>query len=489
MTIPENLSQEFIRLTLGNPQFFKNCGDVDRHYHYTQEGLNYIYKKIINNPHSYDSIEISQYFSKKANFLPMYFTKVSNLKKMFIQRAVIFRHYLIKNGCKLNYTFPQRSKKRHKIRLGIIKEDYHANSETFASLPIFEYLDRRQFEIVLFSLHSKQNSLKEYYSKSCVDQFILLPQDIYNQINAIRNADLDILFFATNLTASLHRFITYLAFYRLARIQVNSICSPVSTGIDTIDYFLSGNLSTPLPEYQGQYSEKLITIEGSGICFHSPVSKANSTTQICREDWNIRENTVVFVSGANVYKIIPEVRYTWAEIISKIENSVLVLYPFGPNWGGASLAQSFIDNMKTIFFQYDIHEKRLIIEKTLPEITDVRSLLRLTDIYLDTFPYTGATLLIDPLSVGLPPVVYEGNSLRSRQGASMLREIQLSELIVFNENDYIQLAIDLATNNQKRKYFVNKIKTKMQKNPPFLNSNAYGKKITSVFNSLVYSKT
>jgi len=486
MALPENVSKEFIQSMFGLQRFYKNRGDVDKHYYYSQEGLDYLYQQIIQTPHTYDSIQISQYFSKNANFLPMYFTRVSNLKKMFTQRAAIFSHYLTKNGCQLNYTFPPRSKKRNRIRLGIIKEDYHTSSETLASLPIFEYLDHSQFEIVLFSLQSNQNSINEHYCKSCADRFLLLPQNFYHQINAIRNADLDILFFATNLTASLHRFITYLAFHRLARVQINSICSPVSTGIKNIDYFLSGNLTTPSSEYQNHHSETLITVEGSGVCFHYPYSKANSTIQRCREDWNILKNTIVFISGANIYKIIPEVRFTWAEIISMTENSILVLYPFSPNWGGASLTQSFIDNMKSIFLQYGINEQRLIIEKTLPNIPDVLSILSLADIYLDTFPYTGATSLIDPLTVGLPTVVYEGDSLRARQGASMFREMQLTDLIVSNENEYIQLAIDLANNAQKRKYFVDKIKAKMLKIPPFLNSNAYSKKIGDVFNTLAY---
>ena len=485
MASSENLSKEFIQLMFGTLHFYKNRGDVDRHYYYSQEGLDYLYQQIIQNPHSSEAIQISQYFSKNANFLPMYFTKVGNLKKMFMQRAAIFHHYLTKNGCQLNYTFLPRSKKRNKIRLGIIKENYHTNAETFASLPIFEYLDHRLFEIVLFSLHSDQNSIKEHYCKSCADQFILFPQDIYYQINAIRNADLDILFFATNLTASLHRLITYLAFYRLARIQINSICSPVSTGINNIDYYLSGNLTSSSSEYHNHFSEKLITVEGSGICFHTPFSNANSTIQRCREEWNIGDHTVVFISGANIYKIIPEVRFAWAKILSMTKNSILVLYPFSPNWGGSSFAQSFTDNMKAIFLQYGIHEKRLVIENTLPLIADVRAILRLADIYLDSFPYSGATSLIDPLSVGLPPIVYEGDALRFRQGAAMLREINLSDLIVKDEKDYVKLAIDLANQSQKRAYLRNQIISKMQNNPPFLDSKLFAKKVTDVFQTIV----
>lgn len=141
--------------------------------------------------------------------------------------------------------------------------------------------------------------------------------------------------------------------------------------------------------------------------------------------------------------------------------------------------------MKSIFSQYGIHENRLIIESPLPSIADVRSLLKMADIYLDSFPYSGATSLIDPLSVGLPPIEYEGNALRFRQGAAMLREINLSDLIVTNEKSYIQLAVELANNHQKRMDYRNQILEKMNNNPPFLNSKSFANKITRVFQEVV----
>ncbi|ETR69784.1 MAG: hypothetical protein OMM_03699 [Candidatus Magnetoglobus multicellularis str. Araruama] len=369
--------------------------------------------------------------------------------------------------------------------MGIIRENFTISSELFASLPIFEYLNPDQFEIYLFS-YETHTCPTEKHCRNCADHFILLPLQIGIQVEILRNANLDILFFASNLTAKTKRVTTILAMNRLARVQVNSICSPFTTGMNTVDYYLSGNLLTPLPDYQVQYHEKLINIEGSGICFQFPISDMLTDFNRRREDWHASKDMIIFISGANFHKIIPEVRYAWAEIIANIKNSILVLFPFNPvNWGVYESAQLFIDEMKSIFSKYGIHENRLIIENPLPSIADVRALLRLADIYLDSFPYSGATSLIDPLSVGLPPVVYEGDALRFRQGAAMLREINLSDLIVQDEKDYVKLAIDLANHSQKRAYFRNQIISKMQNNPPFLNSKLFAKKVTNVFQTII----
>jgi len=477
MTLKEN-----IKLMFNTFLFYQNIGDADKHYNLAQEKLDYLHKEIMHNPLSENWQDITQFFVQNSSFSTMSFTSVNNLKKMAVQRAEILRRYLLNNGFQFDQPFPPGT---GKIRLGIIREHYTTSSETFASLPIFECLNRDQFEIYLYSYETHTCPI-EKYCRSCADQFILLPREIGIQVQILRHANLDILFFASNLNSALNRATTVLAMNRLARVQVNSICSPFTTGMNTIDYYLSGNLLTPLPDYQVQYHEKLINIEGSGICFQFPTSDTLTDFNRNRQDWHASKETIIFISGSNFHKIIPEVRYAWAEIIANTKNSILVMYPFNPvNWGAYGIAQLFIDEMKSIFSQYGIHESRLIIEDPLPSIAAVRALLRLADIYLDSFFYSGATSLIDPLSVGLPPVEYEGNALRFRQGAAMLREIDLSDLIVKDTKNYVKLAIDLANNYQKRAYFRNQIITKMQNNPPFLNSRLFAQKITNLFQSIV----
>ena len=475
---------QFIQFMFGTLHFYTQIGDSNRHYHNSLDGLNYIASQINLNPDSYFWKKVALYFAKNTNFSTIYFTKVANLKQMFIQRARILQSVLQKKDFHLEYSLPKNPIKQKKIRLGVIKEHFKANTETYASIPVFEYLDKEIFEFFLYTLEDDNTDVEKYCQKHA-DHFILLPKDIKKKVQTIRNDNLDILFFATNLTASQNKATTYLALHRLAKIQVTSICSPVTTGLGNMDYFIAGNLTAPLPNYQTQYTEKLVNIEGSGLCFSFPFLKKISNMYKTRNDLKISEDTIVFISGSNFHKIIPEVRYTWTEILVNFENSVLILYPFNPvNWGGYHSAESFILEMKKIFAQYGVNEKRLLLLQPLPAIADIRSLLKLADIYLDAFPYSGATSLIDPLVTGLPPVVYEGEALRFRQGASILREIELPDLIVLNERAYIQLALDLAHNHKKRQLYQRKILSQMQNNPPFLDARAYAKKLTRVFKQM-----
>jgi predicted O-linked N-acetylglucosamine transferase (SPINDLY family) len=110
--------------------------------------------------------------------------------------------------------------------------------------------------------------------------------------------------------------------------------------------------------------------------------------------------------------------------------------------------------------------------------------LKLSDVYLHSYPYAGAASIVEALEVDLPTVVMEGNALRSRTGSALLRDLQIPDLIAKDEESYIQLAIALGTNPQLRKQKSNQIKQKMQSNPRFMDSSAYSKQIGALLQEL-----
>jgi predicted O-linked N-acetylglucosamine transferase (SPINDLY family) len=68
------------------------------------------------------------------------------------------------------------------------------------------------------------------------------------------------------------------------------------------------------------------------------------------------------------------------------------------------------------------------------------------DMILDTFPYSGATTTCEALWMGVPTLTLAGDTLVSRQGASLLTCVGLAGWIAVGEDDYVQRAIALASN-------------------------------------------
>src|SRR5262249_57105976 len=139
------------------------------------------------------------------------------------------------------------------------------------------------------------------------------------------------IFLGTNTTAVTND-ITLLALHRLARIQVAGVCSCTATGMRNVDYYLSGRLSEP-SDAQAHYTERLLMVDGPAHCYDFAGEAASAPTQpLSRQDLGIPDDAVVFVSGANFYKILPELDEIWMRILAAVPASRLLLYPFNPNW-------------------------------------------------------------------------------------------------------------------------------------------------------------
>jgi predicted O-linked N-acetylglucosamine transferase (SPINDLY family) len=251
-----------------------------------------------------------------------------------------------------------------------------------------------------------------------------------------------------------------------------------------MDYYVAGDLLAPSNGMQSQFREKLINIPGSGICFSFGPEQASATNNVDRQQLGIPADAVIFISGANYFKITPEVREGWATIISRTPGSVLVLYPFNPNWSGRYNSEPFVDDIKRRFARFGLAEHRLKILDPLPGRADIKELLGLADVYLDSYPYGGATSLIDTLEAGLPPVVIEGDTLRFRQAASMLKELSVPQLIADSEESYIELACQLGSDAALRQKLRDDIRANMGNRPAFLDSRAYAQKMSRLFQAL-----
>jgi predicted O-linked N-acetylglucosamine transferase (SPINDLY family) len=85
------------------------------------------------------------------------------------------------------------------------------------------------------------------------------------------------------------------------------------------------------------------------------------------------------------------------------------------------------------------------------------------DICLDPYPYNGGTINIETLYASLPYVTLLGTSYVSRVGASILHQVGHPELIVRTEEQYVQMAIDLAKDSERIKMYKTTLRADMMK--------------------------
>jgi predicted O-linked N-acetylglucosamine transferase (SPINDLY family) len=483
--IPEWFLADYLRFILSVSVSFCEKGGAERHYHYLYSWINYLHEFISQNPSDPFWQKAANITARFTNCIGAYFND-ENLKDFYIKKASIIESYLVNNDHEIDYDFGARPINRKKIRLGILAAHFTEAAETFATLPIYEHLSR-DFEVILYTL-SYQGLPLEVYCRSCANHLQILPSDLFEQVQMIRDADLDILFFATNITA-ITNHMCLLATHRLARIQATSSGSVTTTGLKNMDYFISSILTDPSSIAQNQYRENLVQLVGAAHCFSygENGSSETSVNMLERRILGIPQNATVFISGANFFKIIPELVHTWAKILAKVPNAVMLLLPYGPNWSSKYPKKTFESNLVEIFAQYNISAERLIImdPHPVPNREEVKAYYQISDICLDSYPFSGTTSLIEPLQVGLPVVTRQGNSFRSAMGAAMIQSLGISGLVANSEESYMQIAISLGNSPILCQQKATEIQLAMDNNPSFLDSKAYSAQMEELFKGFV----
>jgi protein O-GlcNAc transferase len=141
----------------------------------------------------------------------------------------------------------------------------------------------------------------------------------------------------------------------------------------------------------------------------------------------------------NNYKIGPNEFDIWMRLLQQVKGSVLWLFKSN-KW-----AQ---ENLQKEAQKRGILPERIIFADRMPHAEHLAR-HRLADLFLDTFNYNAHTTASDALWSGLPVVTMLGEGFAARVAGSLLTAIDLPELITLSENEYEQLALDLALNPEQ----------------------------------------
>jgi predicted O-linked N-acetylglucosamine transferase (SPINDLY family)/glycosyltransferase involved in cell wall biosynthesis len=480
--IPSWLFENYINYLIFSPEAFQEIGESEAYRTHIHHVLAEFWRRIEESPCSSLSLKLSRVVASRLNLIPLYFNEQGN-KETYILRAKFLGHFLESRGLKLAETGQKTSSFQKRIKVGFLNAHFTSQTETYTTIPTFSHLDRRKFEVVLYCLVASGGPL-ENFCRKCADAFVVLPQSLEEQIKKIRGDNMDALVIGTNVTAVTNQA-ALLASARLAPVQLINNSSPVTSGMPHVDGYLSGSFL--VDEKSGEdYSEKLCLLDGPSHCFNYEVDRRAPVVKLDRVGLGIPQDAVVYFSGANCFKIIPEMQEAWARILAKVPGSMLLLHPFNPNWASQYPVRRFERNMLAAFARHGVKANRLILSRErLPSRSDVLELIKLSDIYLDSFPFAGVNSAVDPLEVGIPLVACEMQTFRSRMAGSLLRELKIEELIASGEKDYIDLAVKLGLDSAYRTEVSQKIVFAMGQNPRFLDSAAYSENMGRIIESLV----
>lgn len=462
--VPVWLWEDYTRYLFAVPQGFTSVGQAEMYAAHILQRLEQLSRVASANRGSSAVRAALSAYVVIGNCIPLYFANDS-LRKHYELRGRILTAAVGPGQGEICEPLPRFGRR---LRVGFVNRHFGPQTETYTTLPMFEQLDSTRFEVVLF-VHQSTDAVVETHARSRVAEFQVLTGNVAAQVETLRAAALDIVVFGTNVTAVTNE-VTLLALHRVAPLQVVNNSSCTTTGLPEIDLYVSGT-ATESDEAPAHFSERLGLVAGPAHAFNYEADRAEPTTTWTRTALGLPENAVVFVTAANYFKIIPEMQHAWARLLAAVPDSHLLIHPFNPNWSSSYPIRRFAGELESVLAAHGVASSRLVLSSNrFPSRTDVKALLQVGDVYLDTFPFGGVNSLVDPLELAMPVVTWEGATFRSRMGAALLRSLGLNELIATNENDYLAIATRLANNPEDRTSLGARIRSAMETMPVFLDS-------------------
>ena len=337
-----------------------------------------------------------------------------------------------------------------KIRLGYFSGDFRNHPVAFLTAELYELHDRTKFEIHAFSFGPDENDKFNMRIKKNVDHFhdvrMMSNDDV---VKLSRSLEIDIAIDLTGFTTEARVDIfTMLA----APTQVNYLGYAGTMSMNSMDYLIADHTLIP-KESKKFYSEKIVYMTNS---YQVNISKTDvSKITFLRHEVGLPETSFIFCCFNNHYKITPSIFASWMRILKATNDSILWLLVEDVN------AKK---NLKQQAIKFGIDEERLIFAKKLPHAENLKR-IQTAGLFLDTFPYNAHTTASDALRMGLPVLTCMGQSFASRVAASLLKAVNLSELITVTQDEYETLAIDLATHPKKLKTIKEKLANNLPTSP------------------------
>jgi predicted O-linked N-acetylglucosamine transferase (SPINDLY family) len=355
-----------------------------------------------------------------------------------------------------------------KIRVGYFSADFKNHPVAYLISELFELRDRSQFEIYGFSLVKAVDEMSRRFQLA-FDHFIESQGMSDIEIaQSSRDLNIDI---AVDLTGFTQDARTGIFSYRPAPIQVNYLGFPGTMGADYIDYIIADKTLIPL-DAQSSYTEKVAYLPNSYQA--NDRKRAIAEKKFTRHQLGLPEDEFVFCCFNNNFKILPVTFASWMRILKAVEGSVLWLLADNPTAKNNLIKEATARGLDSC---------RLIFAERMP-LPEHLARHRQADLFLDTLPYNAHTTCSDALWAGLPVLTLMGSTFPGRVGASLLKAIDLPELITNTQEEYEAMAIELAINPQK----LRDIKLKLARNrltTPLFDTPLFTKNLETIYTKMM----
>ncbi len=326
-----------------------------------------------------------------------------------------------------------------KCRLGIVSAHIHSHSVWHALVRGWvEHLPGEDFEIQIFHT-GRGRDLETEWAAQRVGQLHHGLGHWTQWAKAISDARLNVLIYPEiGMDATTVR----LSALRLARVQLASWGHPITTGLPTMDGYISAEGMEP-PDAVDHYREALITLPRLGCCYQ-PFGTAPARIDFAQ--WGIQAADRVLLCAGTPFKYAPQHDAVLVDIARRCQPCKLVFFRSEPR----AVSDLLEARLRAAFEVQGMDFDACVVFVPWQPQAGFFAWLDRTDVYLDTLGFSGFNTVMQAVERATPLVAFEGEFLRGRFASAILRQMGLDEWIAESPERYVELVERLVQDTVAR---------------------------------------
>ncbi|MDX2242078.1 MAG: tetratricopeptide repeat protein [Leptolyngbyaceae cyanobacterium bins.302] len=321
----------------------------------------------------------------------------------------------------------------NKIRVGYLTHYFYAYSGTLWLTGWLRHTNHDEFEIYCYHTGSKSDTTTEEF-QAYSDVFRSVSGDLATIAQQVLADQLHILVFPE---IGMDAQTVQLAALRLAPVQCTAWGHPVTSGLTTVDYYLSSEWMEPI-DGDTHYTEQLVRLPNLGIAYPQPMIPPLTKS---RADFGLPEDGVVYFCGQAPFKYLPQHDRLLVEIAQRLPKAQFVFLR----------ADVLRDRLQREFAKAGLNSVDHCVFLPALSRSDYLMLNLLCDGFLDTIGFTGGNTTFDAIACGLPVITYPQEFMRGRMSYGILQALGVADTIAHSEAEYVELAVRLGTDPDWKK--------------------------------------
>lgn len=322
---------------------------------------------------------------------------------------------------------------RAEIRVGIVSAHIHDHSVWNAIVKGWlARFDRTRFDIRLFHLGTA-NDAETALAKTQATHYSYGRTDWREWAPLILEHQPDVLIYPE---IAMDPTTAKLAAMRLAPVQAAAWGHPITTGLPSIDYFLSAEALEPAAGAE-HYTEKLVQLPGLGVCLEP---QKTAPREVDPAALGIRDGMPLLVCPGTPFKYTPRHDAVLVDIARRLGECQFVFFTPQP----PELAARLRRRLEAAFAGAGLEAAAFLVWVPWQDRASFHGLMSQADVYLDTLGFSGFNTALQAIECGLPIAAWEGQFLRGRLASGILRRMGLDELVTSTQADYVRTVVRLA---------------------------------------------